>query len=134
MRRHRRSHRPRPRHRARRCPTPCEAPDQRRSSSTSSGRRSRSSRSCSAARPTTPSTPNTTPWTVSALLAPPLPCQCIKAYTQTLLLVLAACAVSLTVELRAHDDVTYVHFTRRSGDRLTFQTLVDSLVASMNLL
>lgn len=46
----------------------------------------------------------------------------------------AACAVSLTVELRAHDDVTYVHFTRRSGDRLTFQTLVDSLVASMHLL
>jgi hypothetical protein len=38
------------------------------------------------------------------------------------------------VELRAHDDVTYVHFTRRSGDRLTFQTLVDSLVASMHLL
>ena len=65
---------------------------------------------------------------------PTTTCHCLETYTQTFLLVLAACAVSLTVELRAHDDVTYVHFTRRSGDRLTFQTLVDSLVASMHLL
>jgi len=46
----------------------------------------------------------------------------------------AASAVSLTVELQSHAEGTDIHFTRHSGDRLTFQTLVDALVASMGLL